>query len=170
MRSVIVLILLLFVVSSCGTAGKVYRLANPRDIDKESLADRKPDVITSKYKFRLVILDYGGQTKSWWSEFIDSEYEEYSTCVKEKLGKDPDPDKLRKQKIIITRDGHFDCKYHSGRCNGEYDSGLNTIFLTRKALDREGFVPLLKHEWSHANGLLRSDHKNHDDLKICTRY
>lgn len=153
----------------CGTASKAYRVIEPREIDKESLARLQP-VYTKKYGLPFVITEGVDQSLSWWSAYIDTLYTEYEDCVKRKLKKDPGLNRLKGIKIIVVNDSKFDCKYHGGRCSGEYDSGLGVIIVARKDIGKSGFVPLLKHEWSHANGILRSDHSNHDHVKRCTRY
>ena len=112
-------------------------------------------------------MDYSNQQ---WGEFIDEQYEEYSYCTKVILKKDPKLKKLQKVKIIIVKDSKFKCDYHSRRCSGEYDTSLNTIFVSRKDFGKGGLVPLLKHEWSHVNGILESNHTNLNKIKVRTRY
>lgn len=165
-RAILIICLLL---SGCGTATKAYRVMEPRDIDKRSLADLDARY-SSKYRIPFVKTEGVDQSYSWWSGYIDTQYEEYARCVKQKLRKDPDLGKLREIKIVIVQDSKFECKYHGGRCSGEYDSELGVIIVARKDLGKSGFVPLLKHEWSHVNGILKSDHSNHEHVKQCTRY
>lgn len=167
MKNLIIIISLL--ITGCGTASKAYRVMDPRDVDKRSLADSNPRY-TSKYRIPFVKASGVDQSYSWWSGYIDSLYGEYASCVRKKFKKDPQLEKLRTIKIIILKDSKFECRYHGGRCSGEYDSGLGVIFVARKDFGKEGFVPLLKHEWSHANGILKSDHSNHEYVKRCTRY
>lgn len=155
--------------ASCGTASKAYRVVDPRDINKDKLS--KTSVrYTPKYKIPYSKTKGVDQTVEWWGNQIDKQYEEYSNCVRKKLNKDANLKKLRTVKVIVVRDSKFECKYHYGRCSGEYDSELNMIVVARKDFEKEGFVPLLKHEWCHANGILMSKHRNHEQVKKCTKY
>lgn len=155
--------------AGCGTASKAYRVMDPRDINKRTLSDLEPSY-TSKYRLPYVKTSGVDQSNEWWSDYIDNQFSEYASCVKKKFRKDPDLKKLRDIKVVIVKDSKFECKYHGGRCSGEYDSSLGVIIVARKDFDKEGFLPLLKHEWSHANGILKSDHSNHEYVKRCTRY
>lgn len=171
MKELLLIILAAIFLSSCGTATKAYRLVNPHDINRKELSEMPPDVVSRKHGFKLVVRDYGGMSKNWWSSYIDNLYDEYAACMREELGMDPRKDILNDVKIVVTEDGNFRCDYHGGLCNGEYDARLNTIFVARKAFGRtDMFIPLLRHEWSHANGTLRTDHANLDELIVCTKY
>jgi len=171
MKIVIYILLLVtsLIAAGCATATKAYRVVDPHHIHKENLSKTKP-LYSPRYKLpyaKTKGVDYSNQQ---WGEFIDEQYEEYSYCTKVILKKDPKLKKLQKVKIIIVKDSKFKCDYHSGRCSGEYDTSLNTIFVSRKDFDKGGLVPLLKHEWSHVNGILESKHANHNKIKVCTRY
>lgn len=155
--------------AGCGTATKAYRVVDPYELNKQKLSETKT-LYTPEYKLPYAKtrgVDYSNEK---WGEMIDDQYKEYAYCVKTKFKKDPNLKKLQSINIIIVKDSKFDCKYHNGRCSGEYDSSLKTIFVSRKDLNKKGLVPLLKHEWSHANGILKSDHSNLNKVKQCTRY
>lgn len=168
---IIAVLLLVLSATGCGTAGKVYRVFDPRDVNKQELAQTPPTAISQKYKFKIVLAYGVDQSKMWWGNYIDQEWEEYTSAMQKYY---PDFNvkfsKLQSIKIIVVEDSKFECKYHKGRCSGEYDSSLKAIFVARKDFDKDGFVPLLKHEWSHANGLLKSNHSNHSEVKRVTRY
>ena len=157
------------ILCGCGTAAKVYRVADPRDVNRDSLTEMQPRY-TSRYRIPYVKSDGVDQSYEWWSGYIDNQMTEYAACVRNKFGKDPQINKLKNIKIIIVKDSKFECKYHNGRCSGEYDAERNIILVARKDFGKEGFIPLLKHEWSHANGILKSDHSNLDYVQKCTRY
>ena len=167
--SKIILVLLGVYLIGCGTTAKIYRVVDPREIDKEQLSELQPKY-TPRYEFKYVRNEGVDQSHDWWGDYIDNRYEEYSSCVKKKFKKDPQFKLLQDVKIIIIRDSKFNCKYHYGRCSGEYDKSLNIILVARKDFEKEGCVPLLKHEWSHVNNLISTDHGNLEVVKKCTKY
>ena len=67
-------------------------------------------------------------------------------------------------------DGTFECRYHGGKCNGEFDPDAGLIIVSYKAFNRKGTLPLLKHEWAHAYGIMEPDHGNLKKVQMCTRY
>jgi len=163
----------LFIISlfaaGCGTATKAYRVMDPRDVNKESLSKTKT-YNSPKYKIPYAQTKGVDHSEEFWGEVIDEKWEAYSKCVNTKLKKDPDLNKIKKIKVVILKDSKFECKYHSGRCSGEYDASLSTIFVSKKDFDKKTRLPLLKHEWSHVNGIMESGHANHKQIKVCTRY
>lgn len=166
MKIQLILIALIFLpfMYSCANTGRITEVINPKDINKEKLEDL-PHTYTPKYKFRVATIS---KFKSKMKEFvndIDKKFEEYSKCEKIK-------DKgfrARKYKITVV-DGTFECEFHKGRCNGEIDPDNKLIIVSYKAFNREGKLPLLKHEWAHAYGILQNDHSNLDKVKKCTKY
>lgn len=156
-------------ISGCGTAAKAYRVVDPYKLNKQQLSKTAP-FYSTKYELSYAKTKGVDHSNRRWGEIIDEQYEEYSYCVKTKLKKDPQLERLQKVKIVIVKDSKFECKYHGGRCSGEYDHSLQTIFVSRKDFDKKGLVPLLKHEWSHVNGVMEPMHANHDKIKKCTKY
>ena len=155
--------------AGCGTASKAYRVVDPRDIDKQSLSRTKASY-SPKYKIPYAKTKGVDHSVEFWGEVIDGKWAAYSKCVKTKLKKNPDLKKIRKVKVVIVKDSKFECKYHGGRCSGEYDKSLQTIFVSKKDFDKKTRLPLLKHEWSHVNGIMQPKHANHNNIKVCTRY
>ena len=155
--------------SGCGTTTKAYRVVDPYKLNKEQLSGITPHY-SQKYKIPYAKTKGVDHSERRWGEIIDEQYAQYSRCVKSKLKEDPELEKLQGVKIIIVKDSKFKCEYHSGRCSGEYDSNLGTIFVSRKDFEKKGLAPLLKHEWSHVNGILSADHSNLGEVKKCTKY
>lgn len=168
-KSPFLLIALLILLAGCGTASKAYRVMDPKDINKDNLSKASAEY-SPKYRIPFVKTKGVDQSIAWWGKQIDKQYAEYASCVKQKFKKDANLKKLRTIKIIVVADSKFECKYHKGRCSGEYDPGKKIILVSRKDFNKSGFVPLLKHEWSHANGILQSNHSNHSYVKKCTKY
>ena len=157
------------IMAGCGTAAKAYRVVDPQKLNKEQLS-KSAVLYSPEYKIpyaKTKGVDYSNRK---WGEIIDKQYSEYSSCLEKKLKKDPGLKKIQKVKIIIVKDSKFECKYHKGRCSGEYDASLQTIFVSRKDIKKQGLVPSLKHEWSHVNGILKSNHSNLNKITVCTRY
>jgi hypothetical protein len=165
----ILLLLTSIFAAGCGTATKAYRVVDPRDINKQSLSKTKT-YYSTKHKIPYAKTKGVDHPEAFWGQVIDEKWEAYSKCVKIKLKNNPDLNKIKKVKVVILEDSKFECKYHSGRCSGEYDASLKTIFVSKKDFDKKTRLPLLKHEWSHANGILESGHANHNQIKVCTRY
>ncbi len=163
------LIIISILLGSCGTASKAYRVVDPRDINKQSLSKSKA-YYSPKYKIPYAKTKGVEHSDEFWGEVIDDKWEAYAGCVKKELKKDPKLSKIKKVKVVILKDSKFECKYHSGRCSGEYDASLSTIFVSKKDFDKKTRLPLLKHEWSHVNGVMKSGHSNHREIKVCTRY
>ena len=163
------ILLISVLLAGCGTASKAYRVMDPRDINKQSLSKTKA-YYSPKYKIPYAKTKSVDHSEEFWGQVIDEKWAAYSKCVKTKLKKDPKVNKIRKVKVVILKDSKFECKYHGGRCSGEYDASLNTIFVSKKDFDKKTRLPLLKHEWSHVNGIMKSGHANHKQIKVCTRY
>ena len=68
-------------------------------------------------------------------------------------------EEAREYPIAIVN-GTFECKYHYGRYNGEYDTDYRLLIVVNKAFKRRGILPLLKHEWAQIYGILRNDYRN----------
>ena len=162
-------LILMILLAGCGTASKAYRVMDPKDVNKDKLS-KMPARYTPKYKIPFAKAKGVDQSMGWWASQIDKQLTEYATCVKHKFKKDANINKLKTIKVVVVTDSKFECKYHKGRCSGEYDPSKKLILVSRKDFQKSGFVPLLKHEWSHVNGILKTDHSNHGYVKKCTKY
>ncbi|MGI9534778.1 MAG: hypothetical protein ACR2NW_07490, partial [Thermodesulfobacteriota bacterium] len=125
------------IMTGCATATQAYRVMDPHHIHRENLSTAKP-FYSPKYKLPYAKTDGVDYSNKQWGEMIDVQYGEYSSCVKTKLKEDPQLKELQQVKIIIVKDSKFKCKYHGGRCSGEYDPSLQTIFVSRKDFDKKG--------------------------------
>jgi hypothetical protein len=137
---------------------------DPKDVEKEDLK-KLTSVNTPLHKLRVTTVKSLSDKNGKIVKEVDSQFIEFSRCMNIK-----DEGAKARTNLISVVNGTFECKYHGGRCNGEYDSRNELIIVTYKAFNREGTLPLLKHEWAHAYGFLESDDSNLDELKRCTKY
>ncbi|MER3446709.1 MAG: hypothetical protein C4291_07640 [Candidatus Dadabacteria bacterium] len=149
---------------SCANVLGVSTVISPRRVDKGDLKGFE-ESITPAYGFRVGISPQLSDKREKIISNVDTQFREFSGC----MGITDNGVKV-KPYLISVIDGTFECRYHGGRCNGEYDAENKLIIVTYRAFNREGILPLLKHEWSHAYGFLKSDDSNLDEIKQCTRY
>jgi hypothetical protein len=149
---------------SCANVQGASTVFSPRKIDKKDLKSLE-ESITPGYNFRLSISHQLSDKKDKIIRNVDAQFKEFSRC----MGIADNGVKVRPYLILVV-DGTFECEYHGGRCNGEYDTNNHLVIVTYRAFNREGILPLLKHEWSHAYGFLKSDDSNLDNIRRCTRY
>ena len=149
---------------SCANVRGASTVFSPRKVDKGDLKSLE-ESITPAYSFRVSISPQLSDKKEKIIRNVDAQFREFSGC----MGITDNGAGVRPYLILIV-DGTFECEYHGGRCNGEYDTDNNLVIVTYRAFNREGILPLLKHEWSHAYGFLKSDDSNLDNIRPCTRY
>lgn len=160
-----VVVLLLFpIITSCANVGRVSSVIDPKDVEKEDLK-KLTSVNTPLHKLRVTTVKSLSDKRGKITKEVDSQFTEFSRCMNIK-----DKGAKARTNLISVVNGTFECKYHGGRCNGEYDSRNELIIVTYKAFNREGTLPLLKHEWAHAYGFLEPDDSNLNELKRCTKY
>ena len=163
-KALVVLLLFLPIITSCANVGRVSSVIDPKDVEKEDLK-KLPSVNTPLYKFRVTTVKSLSDKSEKIVKEVDSQFTEFSRCMNIK-----DKGARARTNFISVVNSTFECRYRGGRCNGEYDSRNELIIVTYKAFNREGTLPLLKHEWAHAYGFLESDDSNLDELKPCTKY
>ena len=161
------LVLLMFFmpfIYSCANTGKITQVINPKSVNKDKL-EQLPHVYTPKHKFKVSTVSKFKSKLKKIVEDVDKKFDSFSKCenIKDKGLK------AKKYKIAVV-DGTFECEFHKGRCNGEIDSDSKLIIVSYESFNREGILPLLKHEWAHAYKILKSDHSNLDEVKKCTKY
>jgi len=144
--------------------GRWTQTLNPEEVSKDELKNLPYDV-TPEHAFRVSLSKKVPSNKKNILLNVDRQFTEFSRCYD--LG---DNGQEAKKYLIAVVDDTFECKYHGGKCNGEFDPGAGLIIVSFKAFNRKGVLPLLKHEWAHAYGFLRSDHENLKSVKKCTRY
>jgi hypothetical protein len=158
------LILLLFTAASCANVSRFGEIMNPEELSKDELLKLPADK-TPEYGFRVgIVNNLRGETDEILDN-VDAQFSEFSQCFRIK-----DRGEEARRYTIAVVNGTFRCEYHHGRCNGEYDSEYGLIVVSYKAFNRRGVLPVLKHEWAHAYGILRDDHKNLKEVKWCTGY
>jgi hypothetical protein len=160
----ILILLIIPALSSCANVRGVSTVISPRKVDKEGLKNLQ-GVITPIYALRVSISSPLLDKKEKIINDVDNQFREFSRCMNI-----TDNGAKARPYLISVVDGTFNCKYHGGRCNGEYDTSNNLVIVTYKAFNRDGILPLLKHEWAHAYGFLKNDHSNLDEIRQCTRY
>lgn len=150
--------------SSCANVGRFNRVIDPQKVNKKDL-ESLPVVKTPVYEFRLTA-EHGlnGKLDSLTAN-VDEQFAEFSECYEISDNGD-----RAREFLIAVVEGTFECKFHNGRCNGEYDPDNKLIVVTYKAFNRKGTMPLLKHEWAHAYKILDSDHENLEEVQKCTVY
>ncbi len=163
MKKVLIL-LVIPLLSSCANVLGASTVISPRNVDKDNLKSLQ-EVTTPIYALRVNFISTLSNKKEEIVNDVDSKFSEFSKCMNIK-----DNGVKVRSYLISVLDGAFNCKYHGGRCNGEYDADKSLIIVTYKAFNREGILPLLKHEWAHAYGFLKSDDSNLDEIQRCTNY
>ncbi|MBI2486014.1 MAG: hypothetical protein HYW01_03470 [Deltaproteobacteria bacterium] len=163
-KVVLVFLLFLPMITSCANVGRVSSVIDPKDVEKEDLKSL-PQVTTPLYKFKVTTVKSLSDKSGKIIREVDSQFTEFSRCMNIR-----DKGSKARTNLISVVNGTFECKYHGGRCNGEYDSRNELIIVTYRAFNRERTLPLLKHEWAHAYRFLKPDDSNLDELKRCTKY
>ena len=163
-KTVMMLLIFLPIITSCANVGRVSSVIDPKDVEKEDLK-KLASVNTPLHEFRVTIVKSLSDKSGKIVKGVDSQFIEFSRCMNIK-----DKGAKARTNLISVVNGTFECKYHGGRCNGEYDSRNELIIVTYKAFNREGTLPLLKHEWAHAYGFLKPDDSNLNELERCTKY
>lgn len=161
---VLCLALLGMLAASCANMGQITDVMLPAALSKQGLKTLAYET-TPEYGFKVGAADGVEAGKAGIIENVDIQFSEFSRC----FGID-DNGKEVSGYLIAVVDSTFLCNYHGGRCNGEYDPENSLIIVTYEAFNRKGVMPLLKHEWAHAYGILRSDHENLDEIEKCTVY
>lgn len=164
MRKIVLSFLILSLYAACANVGRVADVIDPQKVAKPELSSL-PVITTPKYIFRVSIVESLIDKRKYIIAEVDDQFSEFEECAKVSDG-----GKEARHNLISVVDGTFECEYHGGRCNGEYDSARNLIIVSYKAFNREGLLPLLKHEWAHAYGILRPNHANLKEVKRCTTY
>jgi hypothetical protein len=144
--------------------GRFNQVLNPEGQSKDDL-QKMPYETTLKYGFRVSAARDVAAQEDLLIQNVDEQFTEFSACFNI-----TDRGKKVREYLIAVVNGTFECKYHNGRCNGEYDEDYRLLIVTYKAFNRRGILPLLKHEWAHIYGILRNDHWNLKDVQICTKY
>lgn len=157
-------ICLALITASCANIGRINQIMSPEELSKENLKNM-PYERTPEYGFRVGITGNLATERIEILDNVDQQFSEFSTCFDigdggEKAGK----------YLIAVVNGTFACEDHGGRCNGQYDPGKSLVIVSYKAFSRKGILPLLKHEWAHAYGILENGHKNLKTVRKCTRY
>ena len=150
--------------ANCTNIGRGTQTINPEEVNKDDLKNI-PYEVTPEYEFKVSVAKNVPSNKNNILLNIDRQFTEFSRCY----DLEDNGGEARKYMIAVV-DGTFECKFHGGKCNGEFDPGAGLIIASFKAFNRKGTLPLLKHEWAHAYGILSSDHENLKSVKKCTRY
>ena len=156
--------LFLLAATSCANVGRFAQVMNPEEVSKDELR-KLPYETTPEYRLNVSIVKNVPGEKEEILENVDRQFAEFSEC----FNIADRGEKARRYTVAVVN-GTFECEYHHGRCNGEYDSDYGLIIVSYKAFNRKGILPTLKHEWAHAYGILRNDHKNLKEVKECTKY
>lgn len=160
----ILLVLCVSLTASCANMGRSTQVLDPEEVSKENLKDMPYD-LTPEYGFKVSASKKVSASRNKILNNVDRQYSAFSECFEIK-----DNGREAREYLIAVVDGTFECKYHGGKCNGEYDPGAGLIIVSYKAFNRKGILPLLKHEWAHAYGILGSGHENLKTVKNCIRY
>jgi hypothetical protein len=163
-KSRLAIFILLPIIISCANVGRVSTVIDPKEVQKEDLKSL-PSETTPVYKLKITVVKGLSDKRGKIMAEVDEQFKEFSRC----MGIKDRGEKARRYLISVVN-GTFECKYHGGRCNGEYDSRNELVIVNYKAFNREGILPLLKHEWAHAYGFLESDDSNLNEVKKCTKY
>lgn len=165
MRIDLVFILsLALITASCANMGRITQIMKPEELSKESLKNM-PYESTPAYGFRVGITPSVPAESEVILDNVDRQFSEFSACFGI-----TDGGKLAGEYPVAVVNGTFACEHHGGRCNGQYDPGISLVIVSYKAFKRKGILPLLKHEWAHAYGILNNDHSNLKTVQECTRY
>lgn len=155
---------ILIISVSCANVGKVTKVVSPKKVNKESLKSL-PKFTTPKHKLTVSTVNSLRNKREVVKAEADKQFDKFTDCMVI-----TDGGRLARSVPIAVVDGTFKCRYHKGRCNGEYDDKLGLIIVSYKSFNRKGKLPLLRHEWAHLYGFLKSDHSNLEKVKKCTKY
>ena len=144
--------------------GRWHQTINPEQVSKDDLKDI-PYELTPEHALKVSVSGNVPSNKEDVLINVDMQFTDFSRCYGLK-----DSGREARKYLIAVVDGTFECKYHGGKCNGEFDPHADLIIVSFKAFNRKGELPLLKHEWAHAYGILAQDHRNLKSVKKCTRY
>ena len=148
------IILLMFTVSVCANMGRFNQMLNPKALSKDDLQDM-PYKTMPEYGYMVnVEREVPGQ-ETLIIQNVDEQFSQFSACFDI-----TDRGKEAREYLIAVVNGTFECKYHYGRYNGEYDTDYHLLIVVNKAFKRRGILPLLKHEWAQIYGILRNDYRN----------
>ncbi len=163
-KRALLILVLLPVLGACANVGQVKRMVDPNKLNKTKLKSL-PTQTTPMYRFHVSTTKNleGKQTRV--VKEVDKQFASFEQCMHiQDRGAEG-----RRNRIVVV-DGMFECKYHRGRCNGEFDPEYALIIVTYKAFNKDGILPDLKHEWAHAYNILAADHSNLKEVKKCTKY
>lgn len=150
--------------TSCANMGRITEIMDPEEVNRENLKSL-PSETTPEYGLRVGITRKVPGDERTILGNVDRQFTEFSDCYDIKDG-----GKRAREYLIAVVNGTFECEYHKGKCNGEYDPASSLIIVSYKAFNRKGILPLLKHEWAHIYGILRADHENLKSVQKCTKY
>jgi hypothetical protein len=100
---------------------------------------------------------------------VDRQFDEFRDCVIQYGFLDRVDDRIRQYRVAVVTD-LFECRFHRGRCGGEFDPGNGLIIVAYELIFRDEKIPLFKHELAHLYGILPPDHNNLERVKVCTKY
>ncbi len=160
----LVFVCLALITVSCANMGRITQIMNPEELSKDNLKNL-PYETTPEYGFKVGIARNVPSDRTTILENIDEQFTEFSGCFDIRDG-----GQKAGEYLIAVVNGTFKCEYHRGKCNGEYDPENSLVIVSYKAFNRKGILPVLKHEWAHAYGILESDHENLKTVQECTRY
>jgi hypothetical protein len=140
----------------------------PVDINKQGLITL-PSALTPENGIEVAVVPSLNQKLETILPEVDRQFDEFKGCVIANHFLDKVDDRIKQYRVVVVTD-LFQCKYHGGRCGGEYDPANGLIIVAYELFFREGTLPLFKHELAHLYGILKSDHSNHEQVKVCTRY
>ncbi len=150
--------------TSCANMGRITEIVDPEEVNRENLKNL-PYETTPEYGLKVGMTRKVPGDKGAILRNVDGQFTEFSDCYGIKDG-----GKQARQYLVAVVNGTFECEYHKGKCNGEYDPANSLIIVSYKAFNRKRILPLLKHEWAHVYGILGNDHKNLKTVQKCTRY
>lgn len=122
-------------------------------------------LVTEKYHFKVITVESLSDKKQELSIQVDELFTEFSSC----MNVTDNCDRFRQFTIAIVS-STFTCNYHYGMYNGEYDPKNNLILVSYNAFKRDGTLPLLRHEWAHAYGILNAEHSSLGSVIHCVNY
>ena len=163
-KALILQLLIILGAVSCANLGRMNQVINPEQVNKRDLS-RYDYEVTPEYDFRVTTVKELSGKQGKIITNVDKQFTEFSKC----FGINDNGAVARKYLIAVVN-GTFECGYHHGKCNGEFDPDNNLIIVAFKAFSREGILPVLKHEWAHAYRFLDSEDNNLKSVKQCTKY
>ena len=112
--------------------GRFTQVLDPEKVSKDDLKGL-PYELTPEYKFKVSAAKKVSASGSNILSSIDRQYREFSECYEIK-----DNGREARKYLIAVVDGTFECKYHGGKCNGEFDPGAGLIIVSYKAISLYG--------------------------------